>query len=125
MFRIGLIYKLQPNSVFHIPQYACYSCVCTQWCIAKNEGGYTQRGVAKGLKVPCLFIITEASIRCQKNRRLVYRVYLRRPIPPPPQYITVCTVVVVWSYEPKSYGLVRLHRNTFLRIYYLLHLGLL
>jgi len=23
-----------------------------QWCIAKNGGGYTQRGVAKGLKVP-------------------------------------------------------------------------
>ena len=61
------LYKLQPNSVFHIPQYACYSCVCTQWCIAKNEGGYTQRGVAKGPKVPCLFSITEASIRCQKN----------------------------------------------------------
>ena len=29
-----------------------------QWCIAKNGGGYTQRGVAKGLKVPCLFMIT-------------------------------------------------------------------
>jgi len=26
-----------------------------------------QRGVAKGLKVPCLFMITEVSIRCQKN----------------------------------------------------------
>ena len=38
-----------------------------QWCIAKNGGGYTQRGVAKGLKVPCLFMITEVSIRCQKN----------------------------------------------------------
>ena len=23
-----------------------------QWCIAKNGGGYTQKGVAKGLKVP-------------------------------------------------------------------------
>ena len=38
-----------------------------QWCIAKNGGGYTQRGVGKGLKVPCLFMITEVSIRCQKN----------------------------------------------------------
>jgi len=37
-----------------------------QWRIAKNGGGYTQTGVAKGLKVPCLFI-TEVSIRCQKN----------------------------------------------------------
>ena len=26
-----------------------------------------QRGMAKGLKVPCLFMITEVSIRCQKN----------------------------------------------------------
>ena len=51
----------------------------SQWCIAKNGGGYTQRGVAKGLKVPCLFVITEVSIRCQKTRRLVYGVYPRIP----------------------------------------------
>jgi len=38
-----------------------------QWCIAKNGGGYTQAGVAKGLKVPCLFMIAEVNIRCQKN----------------------------------------------------------
>ena len=38
-----------------------------QWCIAKNGGGYTQRGMAKGLKVPCLFMIAEVSIRCQKT----------------------------------------------------------
>ena len=38
-----------------------------QWCIAKTGGGYTQTGVAKGLKVPCLFMITEVSIRCQKT----------------------------------------------------------
>ena len=35
--------------------------------LLKNAGGYTQRGVAKGLNVPCLFMITEVSIRCQKN----------------------------------------------------------
>jgi len=52
-----------------------------QWCIAKNGGGYTQTGVAKGLKVPCLLMITELSIRCKKTRRLVYGVYPR--IPPP------------------------------------------
>jgi len=46
-----------------------------QWCIAKNGGGYMQRGVAKGLKVPYLFMITEVSIRCQKTQRLVYGVY--------------------------------------------------
>ena len=39
----------------------------TQWCIAKTGGGYTQTGVAKGLKVPCLFMITEVSIRSQKT----------------------------------------------------------
>jgi len=50
-----------------------------QWCIAKNGGGYTQRGVAKGLKVPCLFMITEVSIYAvKKTRRLVYGV---GPIP--------------------------------------------
>jgi len=50
--------------------------VCSQWCIAKNGGGYMQSGVAKGLKVPCLFMITKVSIRCQKNpRRLLYGVY--------------------------------------------------
>ena len=38
-----------------------------QWCIAKNGGGYTQRAVEKGLKVPCLFMITVVSICCQKN----------------------------------------------------------
>jgi len=39
-----------------------------------------QTGVAKGLKVPCLFMIAEVSIRCQKKtRRLVYAVYPRIP----------------------------------------------
>jgi len=55
-----------------------------QWCIAKNGGGYTQRGVAKGLKVPCLFMITEVSIAVKKTPRLVYAVYPRIP----PQYTT-------------------------------------
>ena len=49
----------------------------TQWCIAKNGGGYTQRGVAKGLKVPCLFMIAEVSIRCQKNPGGWYTPYIR------------------------------------------------
>jgi len=48
-----------------------------QWCIAKNGGGYTQRGMAKGLKVPCLFMITEVSIRCQKNPGGWYTAYSR------------------------------------------------
>jgi len=48
----------------------------SQWCIAKTGGGYTQTGLAKGLKVPCLFMITEVSIRSQKNSGGWYR--LRR-----------------------------------------------
>jgi len=65
----------------------------TQWCIAKNGGGYTQRGVAKGLKVPCLFMITEVSIRCpKKTRRLVYGVYPRIP-PNTPLTVHPCCYV--------------------------------
>jgi len=55
-----------------------------QWCVAKNGGGYMQRGVAKGLKVPCLFMITEVSIRCQKNPE----VGIRRIPAYTPQYTT-------------------------------------
>ena len=55
-----------------------------QWCITKNGGGYTQRGVAKGLKVHCLFMITEVSIRCQKNPE----VGIRRIPAYTPQYTT-------------------------------------
>ena len=29
---------------------------CCQWCIAKNGGGYTQTGVAKGLEVRTVLI---------------------------------------------------------------------
>ena len=55
--------------------------------------------MAKGLKVPCLFMITEVSIRCQKTRRLVYAVYPRIP---PPQYttaywVTYRSVVLLWT----------------------------
>jgi len=35
-------------------------------------------GVAKGLKVPCLFMITEYTLS-KKTRRLVYAVYPRIP----------------------------------------------
>ena len=58
-----------------------------QWCIAKNGGGYTQTGVTKGLKVPCLFfMIAEMSIRCQKNPE----VGIRRIPAYTPQYTTGC-----------------------------------
>jgi len=62
-------------------------CALTQCCIAKNGGGYTQRGVANGLKVPCLFMITEVSIRCQKNPEVGIR---RIPVYTP-QYTTALT----------------------------------
>ena len=52
-----------------------------QWCIAKNGGGYTQRGVVKGLKIPCLFMITEVNIRSQKNPEVGVPAYT-------PQYTT-------------------------------------
>jgi len=47
-----------------------------QWCIAKNGGGYTQTSVAKGLKVPSLFMIAEVRvIRSQKKPRGWYTAY--------------------------------------------------
>jgi len=61
---------------------------CSQWCIAKNGAGYTQTGVAKGLKVPCFFMITEVSIRCQKKPE----VGIRRIPAYTPQYTTACSV---------------------------------
>jgi len=71
-----------------------------QWCIAKNGSGYTQRGVAKGLKVPCLFMIAEVSIRCQKNPEVGIR---RIPAYTPPQYTTglmyICLVSVTLGRE--------------------------
>jgi len=63
----------------------------TQWCIAKNGGGYTQRGVAKGLKVPRLFMITEVSIAVKKNPE----VGIRRIPAYTPQYTTAYTVIYV------------------------------
>jgi len=45
-----------------------------------------QTGVAMGLKVPCLFMIAEVSIRCQKNLGGWYMPYTRVY----PQYTTDC-----------------------------------
>ena len=59
-----------------------------QWCIAKNEGGYMQTGVAKGLKVPCLFMIAEVSIRYQKNSGGWYTPYTRISPPNTPLILT-------------------------------------
>jgi len=60
------------HSVFYRPDALPGSGV-----FAKNGGGYTQMGVAKGLKVPCLFMITEVSIRCQKKPGGWYTPYTR------------------------------------------------
>ena len=70
----------------------------TQWCIAKNGGGYTQRGVAKGLKVPCLFMITQVSIRCQKNPE----VGIRRIPSYTPQYTTALTLTLALARQNNS-----------------------
>jgi len=51
--------------------------------LLKMEVGIHKRGLAKGLKVPCLFMIAEVSIRCQENPEVGIRCI------PPPQYTTV------------------------------------
>ena len=85
------------------------------WCIAKNGGGYTQRGVAKGLKVPCLFMITEVSIRCQKTPEVGIR---RIRAYTPPQY-THChepvgglttEVCDAWPVRRHTYGYLSVRR---------------
>jgi len=53
-----------------------------------------QRGVAKGLKVHCLFVITEVSIRCQKKPGGWYTPYTR--VYPPPN-----TPLVLGYFTPK------------------------
>jgi len=63
-----------------------------QWCIAKNGGGYTQTGVAKGLKIPCLFMIAQVSIRCQKNPEVGIR---RIPAYTPNTPLHVATLYLV------------------------------
>ena len=45
--------------------------------LLKMEVDIRKGGVAKGLKVPCLFMITEVSIRCQKNPGGWYTPYTR------------------------------------------------
>ena len=73
-----------------------FSARLVQWCIAKNGGGYTQRGVAKGLKVPCLFMITEVSIRCPKKPGGWYTAYTRVN-PPPNTPLVLCVLVDILS----------------------------
>jgi len=66
---------------------AWYELHHNQWCIAKHGGGYRKERGIRVYGIPCLFMITEVSIRCQKTRRLVYGVY--------PKYTTdhnvICT----------------------------------
>jgi len=65
-----------------------------------------QRGVAKGLKVPCLFMITEVSIRCQKNPEVGIR---RIPMYTPAihhclcsnMFITFCSTIKVKITTPQ------------------------
>ena len=72
-----------------------------QWCIAKNEGGYMQTGVAKGLKVPCLFMITEVSIRYQKNSGGWYTPYTR--VSPPIHHWSWRLTVSASPWTPRSH----------------------
>ena len=56
-----------------------------------------QWGVTKGPKVPCLFMITEVSIRCQKNPGGWYTPYTR--VYPPNTPLPVTYVVSVGWYR--------------------------
>ena len=60
-----------------------------------------QRGVAKGLKVPCLFMITEVSIRCQKNPEVGI---LRIPAytPPPIHHCLSPSTLIVLSCQVRD-----------------------
>ena len=60
-----------------------------QWCIAKMEVDIRKGALAKGLKVPCLFMITEVSIRCQKKPGGWYTAYTR--VYPPTHHWTYAT----------------------------------
>jgi len=58
-----------------------------------------QRGVAKGLKAPCLFMITDVSIRCQKNPGGWYTAYTRVY---PPIHHCLSLNVLCYSGSPAS-----------------------
>ena len=62
--------------------------------------------MAKGLKVPCFFMITEVSIRCQKNPE----VGIRRIPAYTPQYTTAYTPLVC-SYLCKIAKLYSINSN--------------
>ena len=84
---------------FVMPTYSCKCCgKCTVYTvvyIAKNGGGYTQRCVAKGLKVPCLFMITEVSIRCQKKPGGWYTAHTRVYPPNTPLRVHCWMTIVI------------------------------
>jgi len=56
--------------------------------LLKMEVGIRKGAVAKGLKVPCSFTITEVSIRCPKKPEVGIR---RIPAYTPPQYTSAHT----------------------------------
>jgi len=87
--------QLFPKLIFSVGTFAQSQCGERQCCIAKIGGGYTQTGVAKGLKVPCLFMIAEVSIRCQKNPGGWYTPYTRVY---PPVHLW-WAVTLLWALE--------------------------
>jgi len=60
-------------------------------------GIHTQTGVAKGLKVPCLFMINEVSIRCQKTPEVGIR---RIPAYTPPPIHHWLSFTTLLTYLP-------------------------
>jgi len=71
--------------------------------------------VAKGLKVPCLFMITEVSIRYQKNPGGWYTPYTR--VYPPihhwlgPRSRKPCPQIKIYHYTPGPMAIVNMQRN--------------
>ena len=66
--------------------------------LLEMEVGIRRRGLVKGLKVPCLFMIAEVSIRCHKNPEVGIR---RIGLPAyTPQYTTDCCSISITASSP-------------------------
>jgi len=69
-----------------------------------------QRGMAKGLKVLCLFMITEVSIRCQKNPEVGIR---RIPAyTPTPLLLSAISLNIMYSVRWGHCGVAHLFAKT-------------
>ena len=72
MHKYRLAAGLRPNPLGELTALPQIPYGFKQWCIAKNRGGYTQRGVAKGLKDMLIYDHWGEYTLSKKTRRLVY-----------------------------------------------------